>query len=41
MPIKKMWNHVIEMKKEFVLRKVKVYYQGKSKRKYTSLFKNN
>jgi len=25
MPTKKMWDHVIEIKKEFVLRKVKVY----------------
>jgi len=32
MPIKKLWNHVIEMKKEFIPRKEKVYPLSREER---------
>ena len=32
MPTKKLWNHVIEVKEEFVLRKKKMYSLSREKR---------
>jgi len=33
MPMKKVWDHVIEVKKEFVLRKGKVYLLSRKERR--------
>ena len=32
-PVKKVWNHVIEVKKEFVLKKTKVYLLSREERR--------
>jgi len=43
MPTRKIWDHVIDMKKEFVLRKGKVYLllREERERKYESSYKSN
>ena len=33
MPVKKVWDHVIEVKKEFVLKKTKVYLLSREERR--------
>ena len=32
-PVKKVWDHVIEVKKEFVLKKTKVYLLSREERR--------
>ena len=38
MPTKKLWNHVIKIKEEFVLRKEKVYLSSRKKRREVQEF---